>query len=116
MKKCVVIYNPNSGKGISEKNLLKIENVLYDIPSFAWPKLFLNIGCVFVSDVVKGTIKKLKMHCTTSLVLLGVPCHKVAGRVFHRSVTLGLLSGNFAPCGGSPSQSFGRRFHTLTQF
>jgi len=28
MKKCVVIYNPNSGKGINEKMLLKIENVL----------------------------------------------------------------------------------------
>lgn len=28
MKNCVVIYNPNSGKGINEKMLLKIESVL----------------------------------------------------------------------------------------
>lgn len=35
MKKCVVIYNPNSGKGINEKTLLKIEKVLneYDFIS-----------------------------------------------------------------------------------
>ena len=28
MKNCVVIYNPNSGKGISEKTLSTIKNIL----------------------------------------------------------------------------------------
>lgn len=49
MKKCVVIYNPNSGKGISEKNLLKIENVLNE---FAY-------SCTIFKSEYKGHTTKI---------------------------------------------------------
>ena len=49
MKKCVVIYNPNSGKGISEKHLLKIENVLKE---FAY-------SCTIFKSEYKGHTTKI---------------------------------------------------------
>lgn len=60
MKSCVVIYNPSSGKGITEKDLLKVRKVLSDY----------NYNCTLIKSEYKGhAIEIIKNIEYTDLVI-----------------------------------------------
>jgi len=60
MKKCVVIYNPNSGKGINEKTLFKIEKILNE---------FGYVGEIYKSEYKGHTTNIVENLTQTDLVI-----------------------------------------------
>ncbi len=63
MKRCTVIFNPKSGKGISEKNLKKIKKILYDN----------NYEPTIIKSEYQGHIKQIieKLEYTDLVISIG---------------------------------------------